>query len=162
MHIYISLWTRKSDKCWDHGVVMAEICTRCPESWATITLTRISSFLLREPSLVRDPQQGQESGDEAGRNKGITLSVKGFFSPLLLAAVLQLSLRGAQHSCLIASFPRCSLNEKESWKRKGKKLQKTNMGTISNICYLSLKASVLVSGQLPRLGVPSFGKTHTS
>lgn len=72
----------------------------------------------------------------------------GVFPPLLSAVVFQLSLRGAQYSSLMASFLRCPLNEKEKREKKKKK----SMGMISNICYLSLKASVLLSGQPIPLG----------
>lgn len=62
------------------GRLWQRFASRCPESWATTTLTKVFSFLLWEPSLVRGfPQQGLERGDGAGGNIGIILCREGVF-----------------------------------------------------------------------------------
>lgn len=138
-HTHMYLWTQESDKPWDY-----------PDQCIFLSL-------MGALSSQGVPQQGQERGDGAGGKIGIILCrEEGFFPPPLSAVVLQLSLREARYGCLTASFPRCSLNEK---RKKGKE---KSLGMISNICYPSLKAFVLLSGHPIPLGSPSFGKSHAS
>lgn len=185
------LWTQESDKSWDCGMVMAEICILVP--WVlcdhypnqVIFLSLVGDFPIHlAPSMAR-------KGEMESLGIQQLPFVGGDFSPLLSAAVFQLSLRGIQYSCLTASFLRCRLNEKEKKKKlkttqkQTKTPNKTNkqkiptnnnkkphqkqhnkkqppMGIISNGCYLSLKGSVLLSGQSVSLGAPYFGKSHAS